>query len=314
MSPAKHLHQARASASADQARRGLVPSPGRSLAGRTRDLLQRHGLRPRKFLGQNFLLNEAKVERIAAAAAEAAGDGPIVEIGAGLGALTVALAAHGNRVVAFEVDRRLEAPLTELLSPFDNVELHLADFLEADLATATAGHSFVAAGNLPYQITTPLLEKLFLTPLCGALVVTVQREVAQRLGSPPGGKTYGPLTLFCQYYVQTVETICELAPGDFLPEPEVSSTALRLVKRPAPPFAQPDASTFQQVVRAAFNQRRKAVRSALAGSPLLPADRDGVAQALLAAGIDGQRRAETLTMDEFAALGRALQSLGQTGR
>ncbi|NPV46171.1 MAG: ribosomal RNA small subunit methyltransferase A [Armatimonadetes bacterium] len=313
MSPAKDLHQARASASADQARRGLVPSAWRSLAGRTRDLLQRHGLRPRKSLGQNFLLNAAKVERIANAAVESAAGGPIIEIGAGLGALTVALATHGNRVVAFEIDRRLQAPLTELLSPFDNVELRFADFLEADLEDVAVGRPFVAAGNLPYQITTPLLEKLFLTPLCRALVVTMQREVAQRLVARPGGKTYGPLTLFCQYYVERAETVCELPPGDFLPEPEVSSTALRLVKRPTPPFADPDASTFQQVVRAAFNQRRKAVRSALAGSPLLPADRDGVTHALLAAGIDGQRRAETLTMDEFAALGRELQRLGQTG-
>lgn len=314
MSPAKDLPQARASATADQARRGFVPSTGRSLAGRTRDLLQRRGLRPRKSLGQNFLLNEAKVERIAAAAVEAAAGGPILEVGAGLGALTTALAAHGNRVVAFEVDRRLEAPLAELLSPFDNVELHITDFLAADLAAAGAGKAFVVAGNLPYQITTPLLEKLFLAPLCRVLVVTVQREVAQRLRAQPGNKTYGPLTLFCQYYVETVETVCELSPGDFLPAPDVSSTALRLVKRSTPPFAEPDAGTFEQVVRAAFNQRRKTVRSALVGSPLVPADRDSVAAALAQAGIDGQRRAETLTMDEFAALARELQRLGQTGR
>jgi 16S rRNA (adenine1518-N6/adenine1519-N6)-dimethyltransferase len=236
----------------------------------------------------------------------------ILEVGPGLGALTVALAAHGYRVVAFEVDRRLEAPLAEILLPFDNVQLHFADFLDADLDLAAGGQPFVVAGNLPYQITTPLLEKLFLAPLCRALVVTVQREVAQRLQARPGGKTYGPLTLFCQYYVERTETVCELSPGDFLPAPEVASTAIRMVKRLSPPFAEPDAATFQRVVRAAFNQRRKALRAALAGSPLLPLDRPTVAAALEAAGVDGQRRAETLTMDEFAALARELQRLRPT--
>jgi len=99
------------------------------------------------------------VERIAAAAVEVAAGGPILEVGAGLGALTVALAAHGNPIVAFEVDPRLEAPLAELLTPFDKVTLRLADFLEADLAAEAGGQPFVVAGNLPYQITTPLLER-----------------------------------------------------------------------------------------------------------------------------------------------------------
>lgn len=314
MSTAKDLPQARASAAADQERRGLMSSAGGSLAGRTKALLAAHGLRPRKSLGQNFLINEPKVRQIAATAAELAAGGPVLEVGPGLGALTVALAELGGPVQAYEVDRHLEAPLGELLAPYGNVTVHFGDFLEVDLATATAGQPFVLAGNLPYQITTPLLDKLFAAPLCRALVITVQREVAQRLQAGPGSKDYGPLTLFCQYHVGRLDTICQLAPGDFLPAPEVASTALRLVKRETPPFAEPSAEVFSQVVRSAFNQRRKAVRSALAGSPFMAVSREAVSAALEAAGLDGQRRAETLTMDELARLAHELDRLEGLGR
>jgi len=311
MSPNDDLPEARGPASADQARRGLVSSAGRSLAARTRDLLARHGLRPRKSLGQSFLINEAKLEQIAGAAAEMAAGGPILEVGPGLGALTVALAGHGQPVVAVEVDQRLQAPLAAVLEPLDNVTVHFADFLTVDLDAVVGGQPFVLAGNLPYQITTPLLEKAFAAPRCVGLVITVQREVAQRLRAQPGTRDYSPLTLFCQYHVERVETICQLAPGDFLPAPAVASTALVLHRRTSPPFTDPTGEAFLRVVRAAFNQRRKALRSGLAGSPLLPLDRAIVAAALETAALDGQRRAETLTLEEFARLARALGEAGQ---
>jgi 16S rRNA (adenine1518-N6/adenine1519-N6)-dimethyltransferase len=326
------LQQARASAAADDSRRGLVPSTGQSsdgsraaspsepqsLAVRTRDLLRRHDLRPRKSFGQNFLLNPLKVEAIAAAALEAAkitGAGTIVEIGPGLGALTLALAEGGPaearpiQIIAFEIDRALEAPLTELLAPHANVTVRFEDFLEADLGELLGGQPYVAAGNLPYNITAPLLEKLLMDPQCRALVITVQKEVADRLRAVPGTKAYGPLTLFCAYHVQAVEIVAQLHPGDFLPPPQVDSTALRLVKREKPLFEKPSAEAFERGVRGAFNHRRKSLRSGLALTTRLGLSREQVQEALDRAEISGERRAETLDMGEFARLAQALDEV-----
>jgi 16S rRNA (adenine1518-N6/adenine1519-N6)-dimethyltransferase len=291
---------------------GLPPCDGPSLGARTRQLLQRHDLRLKKSLGQNFLLNSAKARQIAEAAhaaAVATGAETFIEIGPGLGALTVPLAADGRPVVAFEIDERLRPALTEVLADLPQVTVRWEDFLHADLATAHGGQPYVAAGNLPYQITAPLLEKLFGDPLCRALVITVQREVAQRLAAGPGGKEYGPLTLFCRYHVAAIESIVRLAPGDFLPPPQIESAALSLVKRTTPPFAEPDGAQFCRTVRAAFNHRRKSLLAGLALAPQLGLTRQQVATALDTAGLDGQRRAETLTMDELARLALALQQV-----
>lgn len=293
-----------------------------SLATRTRELLRRYELRPRKGFGQNFLINPPKVQQIATAAVEAAdkaGTSVIVEVGPGLGALTEALAAAcipnpsdesgARRIVAFEIDRALEAPLGELLSEFPHARVRFEDFLEADLPELLEGEPYVAAGNLPYNITAPLLEKLLMDPLCRGMVITVQREVAERLRAAPGSKDYGPLTLFCAYYVQAVEVVTQLHPGDFLPPPSIDSTAVRLMKRETPPFVKPSAEAFERGVRGAFNHRRKSLRSGLALATRLGLDREQVAAALEKAEISGDRRAETLDFDEFARLAQALEEV-----
>lgn len=307
------LPQARASSgecshTQDDERRGLLSSAGRSLGGRTRDLMRQYDLRARKSLGQNFLINDAKVERIAAAAAEAASAldvSLLVEIGPGLGALTTALAAHPFDVVAFEIDERLREPLLSLLEG-TRAEVRFQDFLLADLSVFPP---YVAAGNLPYQITAPLLEKLFWDERCRALVITVQREVADRLRAAPGTRDYGPLTLFCRYHVERVEVIVQLKPGDFLPPPTIDSTAIRLVKRATPPFEKPSAQSFSRAVKAAFIHRRKALRAGLKQAPQLSLTSEQVQRALDLAGLEGERRAETLDMDEFARLALALEEV-----
>jgi 16S rRNA (adenine1518-N6/adenine1519-N6)-dimethyltransferase len=279
-------------------------------------LLRRHGLRPRKNLGQNFLLNEGKVRRIAEAATEAAaqyGGLPIVEVGPGLGALTTCLVDLGGEVLAYEIDRSLEAPLIELLADYPKARVVFEDFLHADPAAALEGRDFVLAGNLPYQITAPLLEKMFLEPHCRAGIVTVQKEVADRLRAQPGSKAYGPLTLFCDYYVESLEVICRLVPEDFLPAPAIDSTAVRLTKRATPPFITPSAEAYFRAVRAAFNHRRKSLRSGLALATILGLSKPRVAEALAVADIDGERRAETLTTNEFARLAGALDAMRETG-
>ena len=284
--------------------------PELSLAARTRDLLRRHGLRPRKSLGQNFLIHGGKARRIAEAALEAAEqlEAPlIIEIGPGLGALTVPLAQSGRRVVAFEIDEWLEPALQELVGEMPQVTVRREDFLHADLGPVADGQPYVAAGNLPYQITAPLLEKLFDDPLCRALIITIQKEVADRLSGQPGSRDYGPLTLFCRYHVEQIETIVRLSPGDFLPPPKVDSLALRLIKRQAPPFDEPDAEQFSRTVRAAFIHRRKSLLAGLTHAPQLDLSREQVAGALLQAGLDGQRRAGTLTMEELARLALAVE-------
>lgn len=307
----KDLQEARASATDDE-RRGLMSSAGGSLAVRTRDLMRRYDLRPRKSLGQNFLLNPGKVEQIAASAvqaAERAGTDLVIEIGSGLGALTMALLAFDIDVVAFEIDRRLEEPLLELTAEQPRVKLLVEDFLQADLAQVAGGRAYVAAGNLPYQITAPLLEKLFWDERCRALVITVQREVGDRLRAQAGTKQYGPLTLFCQYHVDAIEVVTQLSPGDFLPPPQISSTALRLVKRTEPPFERPSAEQFSRTVRAAFIHRRKALRAGLTAAPQLSLSREQVGEALDLAGLQGERRAETLTMGELARLAIAIEEV-----
>ena len=244
------------------------------------------------------------------------GAGPVVEIGAGLGALTLPLAARGAEVVAFEIDARLEAPLREALAAYPKATLLFEDVLSADLDSIVGGRPYVAVGNLPYQITAPLLGKLFLAEGCRAGVLTVQREVADRLQARPGTKAYGPLTLFCSYHVQAIERVCTLPSSDFLPSPAVISVALRMVKRERPPFERPAAEAFFRAVRAAFAHRRKTLRSSLLHSLQPSSGRQALDEALGRAGLDGQRRAEELSLEEFAALALSLEPAlaGEDGR
>ncbi len=276
-----------------------------SLLARTRHLMARHGLRPVKSLGQNFLIDGNIAQRIASAAVDC-GPSCIIEIGPGLGALTRLLADAEVPVIAFEKDRKLKTPLDELLGGLPSVQVRSEDFLKADLS-AHLGEGTVACGNLPYYITTPILEKLFLasTPL-RAIVVTAQREVVDRIQAAPGSPEYGSLTVFCEYFVECVESVCALRPSVFIPPPSVQSMAVRMTPRRRPPEAVASPEHFFSGLRAAFGYRRKTLKKALATAPqtgLSPADSDAV---LAEAAISPQRRGETLSFDEFTALGNAL--------
>ncbi|MCE5215562.1 16S rRNA (adenine(1518)-N(6)/adenine(1519)-N(6))-dimethyltransferase RsmA [bacterium] len=282
-----------------------------SLLQRTRTLLESHQLRPVKSLGQNFLIDDNLARKIAAAALEFQPK-RIVEVGPGLGALTTALADGGVEVVAFEKDRKLEAPLRELLVSYAGVELRMGDFLEAEGLDELSPGS-VAVGNLPYYVTTPILEKLFLTspPFLG-VIVTVQREVAQRLTARPGTAEYGSLTVFCTYYMERVEELCRLGPSVFLPQPGVASSALRMIPRREQPREVRDPVSFFLGLRASFGYRRKTLAKALASSPDLSLTREQAQEVLVSAGIDGQRRGETLSFTEFVALGNSIAGHKET--
>ncbi len=280
------------------------------LGRRTRWLRRHFNFRPRKSLGQNFLVHGSVAQRLVAAVEEF-GAQRVVEIGPGLGALTVPLARENWDTIAFESDRQLCEILRWLFSDCERVAIREGDFLAADL-TGLAGPDTVVVGNLPYYITSPILEKVFETrPGFAGLVITVQQEVAERLRAQPGTKQYGSLTIFCRYYAAEIQRLATLPPQAFWPSPQVSSQALRMTLRPEPPDGVESEAAFFAAVRGAFAHRRKTLRNSLKTTTILDLSAEQVEALLAEVGIDGSRRGETLDFAEFIALGNALHRLTQ---
>ena len=244
----------------------------------------------RKRFGQHFLNDPGYVQRILAAFA-ATSDDTVIEIGPGGGVLTRSLAATAGRLVAVEIDRDLAAWLADQWATNDNVTVLNADALQIDLREI--GQSLRVIGNLPYNISTPLLFRLTeqRTAIRDA-VFMLQREVVDRIVATPGNKTYGRLSVMLQCY-WNVDGLFRVPAGAFRPPPKVESAVVRLTAR-RPLVAASQERAFEQLVRAAFGQRRKTLRRALVG---LMSDND-----LQAAGIDPGARAETLSPADFARL------------
>ncbi|RPF42430.1 dimethyladenosine transferase [Thermodesulfitimonas autotrophica] len=273
-----------------------------------RALLRQYGIRPRKRWGQNFLINPGILEKIVAAAEISPAD-TVVEVGPGIGALTARLTALAGHVVAVEIDRSLVALLKERFSACPNLFLVEGDALKADfdaLVRAAGGTlPYKVVANLPYYVTTPLLTRLLNTNFTvSLLVVMVQKEVALRLVARPGTKEYGSLSVLAQYRSEA-ELVTVVSRGSFFPAPAVDSAVVKLRLRSAPPVAVPDEGLFFRVVRAAFGQRRKTLLNALAGAGLGRGRQEWEA-VLKQAGIDPQRRGETLDLAAFAAIARVL--------
>jgi len=284
-------------------------------AGQARALLLRHGLRPRRDLGQNFLVSDALAARLA----ERSGAGPeeaVVEIGAGLGVLTRALAARCRRVVALEIDAGLVRLLRAEGELPAHVELRHADALEVDLAALAGelGPPVRVVANLPYAVSSPLLRALL--GARRALVgwsVLVQREVAERVAASPGSRDYGSLAVL-HALATRVERMGDLRPGCFHPAPQVLSRALRIAPREDSALRHDgrgdELPRLERVVRAAFHARRKRVAGSLRASGLLPGRSLAELEALLAAsGIDPDARPETVPPEAFLALSRAVEGL-----
>jgi 16S rRNA (adenine1518-N6/adenine1519-N6)-dimethyltransferase len=265
-----------------------------------RSLLRQYDLRPSKGLGQNFLVNPAILEKIVAAAELTPGD-TVLEIGPGLGTLTEPLARAAGRVIAVELDERLMPVLHDTLSEFDSVALVQGDILELDpaelvRASSTQPTNYKVVANLPYYITSAVLRHLLeasLKPL--RLVITVQREVAERIVARPGEMSL--LAVSVQFYGRP-EVLFRIKPGSFYPSPGVESAVVRVDVHDAPPVPPNDADAFFRIVKAGFAQRRKQLRNALAGGLHLPPKE--VAARLQVAGVDFRRRAETLSLEEWA--------------
>ncbi|MFN7132016.1 MAG: 16S rRNA (adenine(1518)-N(6)/adenine(1519)-N(6))-dimethyltransferase RsmA [Myxococcales bacterium] len=266
-------------------------------------ILRRHGLRPKKDWGQNFLGDERILARIAEGCTVGPGD-TVVEIGAGLGHLTRMLASTGARVVAVERDRELVAVLEKELA-LPEVKVVAANAAELDFAQLAGVPRPVVAGNLPYHLSSSILfQVLDQRESVARAIFLLQKEVAVRIASGPGHRDYGLLSVLLQAYAEA-EVLFDVPAGAFHPPPQVDSAVLRIDLLPKPRAPIADHARFVRLVKAAFGQRRKTLANALKSAREL-GDGDAILQALAAAGVAPERRAETLKPEEFAAIERAL--------
>lgn len=268
--------------------------------------------RAKKSLGQNFLVDESYAQRIVGALGPRA-DETVIEIGPGRGALTELLVGAAGRVLAVEYDRVLVSLLRGRFGGREDFELVEADALSIDYCAAIspAERARVVA-NLPFNISTAILQRLIGQRACiTEMTLMLQREVVERITAPPGGGERGYLSVFVEGYCES-EALFDVPPGAFHPVPKVWSTVARLRPRPTPAFEVGDEALLWRIVSAGFAQRRKTIFNNLRSAPadLLPrVEATGGAGPLLeTSAIDPRRRAETLTLDEWAALARALES------
>ena len=268
-------------------------------------ICKRFDIKMSKKLGQNFLIKRGIVDEIVHAAELMPGE-PVLEVGPGIGTLTQGLAQSGADVTAIELDRRLLEVLDTTLASYDNVRIVHGDVLKLDVPTIMNHKPFKVVANLPYYITTPIIMSLLESKLpIERLVVMVQKEVALRMVAKPGTKDYGALSVAVQYYTEP-DIVLDVPPKSFLPAPAVTSSVIRCVLRDKPPVDVIDEKLFFRVVKAGFAQRRKTFSNTMKTTGL---SKDRIEELLAKANIDGQRRGETFTLQEFADVANAWASL-----
>ena len=268
-------------------------------------ICKRFDIKMSKKLGQNFLIKRGIVDEIVHAAELTVGE-PVLEVGPGIGTLTQGLAQSGADVTAIELDRRLLEVLDTTLASYDNVRIIHGDVLKLDVPTIMNHKPFKVVANLPYYITTPIIMSLLESKLpIERLVVMVQKEVALRMVAKPGTKDYGALSVAVQYYTEP-DIVLDVPPKSFLPAPAVTSSVIRCFLRDNPPVDVIDEKLFFRVVKAGFAQRRKTFSNTMKTTGLT---RDRIEELLAKANIDGQRRGETFTLQEFADVANAWAAL-----
>lgn len=273
-----------------------------------RTLMKAWGIYPKKQLGQNFLSDPSTAKMIISRAGLSPSD-VILEIGAGLGALTVPLAQATSRVYAIEKDHQLiELLKTEIaLYEIENITLLNENILKVDIPTLAhqAGRQMTVFGNLPYNISSQVLVRLIRARHClTRCFLMFQKELAQRLASPPGTKDYGRLSVMLQYCAR-VKTLATVEAGLFYPKPKIDSQIIEIDFMQTPEFTVTDEPFFFQVIKAAFSKRRKTLKNSLSKS-LLQMEAEQIRAGLEAAAIDPTRRAETLSVKEFTRLAKCL--------
>ena len=268
-------------------------------------ICKRFDIKMSKKLGQNFLIKRGIVDEIVHAAELTPGE-PVLEVGPGIGTLTQGLAQSGADVTAIELDRRLLEVLDTTLASYDNVRIIHGDVLKLDVPSIMNHKPFKVVANLPYYITTPIIMSLLESKLpIERLVVMVQKGVALRMVAKPGTKDYGALSVAVQYYTEP-DIVLDVPPKSFLPAPAVTSSVIRCVLRDKPPVDVIDEKLFFRVVKAGFAQRRKTFANTMKTTGL---SKDRIEELLAKANIDGQRRGETFTLQEFADVANAWASL-----
>jgi 16S rRNA (adenine1518-N6/adenine1519-N6)-dimethyltransferase len=268
--------------------------------------LSEYGLFPRKSLGQHFLVDRSILNKVIRAARVGKED-VVVEVGPGLGGMTLALAREVKKVIAIEIDRKLVAILKEKVTGHPNVEVVESDILKVDFKHffQKEGHPIKVVANLPYQISTPLLFRFIESKEAfSAFTLMLQKEVAERMVAPPGKKEYGPLSIFVQMFLD-VSVRFFIKPSAFFPPPKVESAVVHMVWKEKPMVQTNDEEWFKRVVKACFGYRRKTLSNALRHSELsLP---EPIGSSMEKIGIDPRRRPETLTIEEFAKLAEVLK-------
>ena len=267
-----------------------------------KELLKRHGLKAKESWGQNFLSDEVVLSRIVDEAMLVESD-VVVELGPGLGHLTRALLETGCTLTAVERDRDMVKVLTSMKLPgLTLVEGNAADI---DFAKAANADQVIVVGNLPYHLSSSILfEVLDQAAHVRRAVFTLQAEVVERLSAEPGGRDYGLLSVLLNLRFH-VEEVMKIPSHFFHPPPKVNSAVVRLSRREKPRAEVISEPRFRQLVKSSFAQRRKTLSNSIASDKALAETYD-LSAALVAAGIDGKRRAETLSVEEFAAIERAL--------
>ena len=275
--------------------------------GKIPEISENHGFSHTKSLGQNFLTDK-NIRDTIIEAAEIKNTDLIIEIGPGMGVLTKEAAQRASKVIAIEIDKSLIPILDFTLKENDNIKIINGDILKCDLGRIVADAGDFAAvkilGNLPYYITTPIIMKILEENISAkSITVMMQKEVAERMEAGPGTKTYGALSLAVQYYC-TVKHIANVPKEAFVPRPKVDSRVLRLDIRSLKPVDVKDEKIFFKCIRAGFGQRRKTLRNSLANAT--GNDKEKSSSILELTGTDPLRRAETLTMQEFADIANKL--------
>lgn len=268
--------------------------------------LEQYGVVVRKGLGQHFLIDRNIIHKIVDVARVMADD-VVLEVGPGLGEMTAILAGQARKVICVEIDGKLAAILKAKMLPFPNVNVIVEDILKIDFRrfAEAEGQKIKVVANLPYQISTPLLFRLMeCRKFFSELTLMVQKEVAERLVSPPGSKEYGPLSLLVQMFSDVA--ICfHVKPSAFYPRPKVESSVIRIRWKENPPVAVEDEEWFKNVVKKVMGYRRKTLINALKYSGL--GSREATETTLAGVGIDPQRRPGTLSLEEFVRLAETLK-------
>ena len=278
---------------------------------------EKHRFQLSKSLGQNFITDKNVIERIVEGAGPTEDD-LVIEIGPGIGVLTAEAAQQAAKVVAIEIDSKLIPILDETLAEYDNVEVINQDILKTDLngiideqrAKGSFSGDVKIIGNLPYYITTPIIMHILENSIrAESITVMMQKEVADRIKASPGNKTYGAISAAVQYYCE-VEQVVSVPKEVFVPRPKVDSAVLKLTIRDKKPVDLIDEKAFFTCIKSCFGQRRKTLLNSLTGTYGLP--KDEIRRILEEAGIDPVRRAETLDMNEFAAIANGVAAAKQT--